>query len=113
LRVGGFVDNGGLITGNPPLSNAAQLVIIESISLSDPVGIAVQGTSPDMVKRAVNLRWSAPPAHQFKIETSHDLYTWTEQSSLIQEIANGQYRAWLPASEAAHMFIRLRWDAPE
>jgi hypothetical protein len=113
LRAGAFFDNGGLIIGNPPIAGASLAFAIESISIGDPVEVAALGAKLPRANRDVNVRWSAPAAHQFKVEASQDLVIWTEQNAHIEEYAPGQYRASFPGNEATRMFIRLRWISPE
>ncbi|PYJ95907.1 MAG: hypothetical protein DME23_22450 [Verrucomicrobia bacterium] len=113
LNVGAFVNNGGVIVGNPPQvvpGLAPASLRIDQIQLvrSSRVGLLDRNSASALYE--VALTWQAQPNQGFVIESSNDLSRWTAESANVVEDSPGRYRGALQVGATARFFRLHRLD---
>jgi len=110
LRAGAFVDNGGTIVGNEPVTIGLGSTgfCIDEIRIERSAMSTASARPGASWTFHVTLTWRAEDTHGVVIETSRDLRNWFEQSAVVREVAPGSFEATLDAPADTSCYFRIK-----
>lgn len=118
LRVGQWVregGQGGTVIGNDPVVFGQPSPGVSPVILELRLGanaLRAEAIIRDKAAEFIEIVWRGTDQAQFVIERTHDLQRWEVQSTSVERLEPGLYRARLPDDGHPNTFVRVRENSP-